>query len=50
MRLLTPGRFYWVIGDVWTGIADTLRDMEDIAVLCEAKTPAKRGPYMKQVT
>jgi len=30
------------------GIADTLWSMEDIAVLCEAKAPAKRGPYKKQ--
>ena len=27
------------------GIADKLRSMEDIAVLCEAEAPAKRGPY-----
>ena len=29
------------------GIADTLWSMEDIAVLCEAKAPAKRGSYKK---
>jgi hypothetical protein len=29
------------------GIADTLGSMEDIAALCEAKAPAKRGSYKK---
>jgi hypothetical protein len=29
------------------GIAHTLWSMEDIAALCEAKAPAKRGPYKK---
>jgi hypothetical protein len=31
------------------GIADTLWAMADIAAPCEAKAPAKRGPYKKVV-
>jgi hypothetical protein len=31
------------------GIADKLWSIEDIATLCEAKAPAKRGPYKTQV-
>ena len=31
------------------GISKTLWSMEDIAALCEAKAPAKRGPYKKQI-
>jgi hypothetical protein len=30
------------------GISDTLWSMEDIAALCEAKVPAKRGSYKKK--
>ena len=31
------------------GIADTLWSIEDIATLCEAKAPIKRGPYKNRI-